>query len=231
MRLIDNGKFFIKPQKWWYFLLGVLAFVIPLLVTYKLGEMAIDTFRTSREVYNSELEGAIVRKAVEESGFKETWKGIVGVIGIILFLIYQYVIAFVIFYFWKSRIKNLDSHVKVGDNIVALPLLAHSVKCIGEVLGVYIGLIPPVAGIFLYIFCLLTGENDFYKEWNFVLYLLMLALAIVVCIMLAWFIIFIFRVFSERITLRPQIANDVRDMGDIHRAAVMQEETKNIEEA
>lgn len=229
MRLIDNGKFFIKPQKWWYFIFGLAAFIFPLIVTYLLVDQAIDVFRIGHKVYDSDLGGAIVRDAVEKSSFKDVWRGIVGVIGIILFLIYQYVVAFLFFYFWKSRIKNLDSHVKVGDNIVALPLMAHSVKCMGEVLGVYIGLIPPVAGIFLYIFFLLTGEYDFYHDWNFLKYLIVLAVAIVVCFMLAWGIIFLFRVISERITLRPQIANDVRDMGDIHRAAVMQEETENIE--
>jgi len=208
MRIIDNGKFFIKPQKWVYFLFGILAFVVPLVVTY----LIYDSF--------DDFIGPL------DSG----WDKFVGFVGITLFFIYLYLTAFLIFFFWKSRIANIDAHVKVGDNIVAIPLWAHAIKSYGECLGMYIGLLPPVGGALLYLFCLLTGEMDFYHDWLFLIYLLAWILLTVASVYLAWIVISFFRFISECISIRPQIANDVRDLGDIHRAAVMPEENKQSEE-
>lgn len=202
MRTIDNGSIFIKPQKWVYFLYGILAFVFPILVTIWIFDEGDVYFRYS-EIF---------------------WTKFVAIIAIALFIVYMYLIAYLVFLFWKSRIANIDAHVKVGDNIVAMPLFSHLIKSIGECIGVYVGLLPPVGGALFYLFTLLTGEMDFYHDWHFIGYLLLWALMSFLCVLVAWFIVFLFRFFSERITLLPQIANDVRDLGDIHRAAVMPEE-------
>ncbi|MBP1540534.1 MAG: hypothetical protein ILA29_09305 [Prevotella sp.] len=208
MRIIDNGKFFINPQKWMYLLCGLLAFVIPIVVTF-----------------------IIIANADNFLSFGDSaWKKFVGYLGILLYFIYMYLMAYLVYLFWKSRIRNIDAYVKVGDNIVANPLFGHYIKCGGECLGMYIGLMPPVGGVLFYIYLMLTGSRAFYHDGNFLKYLVLFILFMCGCILLAWWVVFFFRFISERITLLPQVANDVRDLGDIHRAAVMLEEIKANEE-
>lgn len=194
MRNVDNGRFFIKPQKWLYFINGIIAFIFPLVVTY----LIID---------NKDL------KYMFENS---TWNKFVGILAIILFLVFMYYTAYITFLFWVSRMNNIDVHVKEGDNMVAIPLYAHYIQSYGEFLALNIGLIPSVGAVLLYLFLLLTGEANFYHDRHFLTYFLILVLVIIALVVGAWAIAFISHFISECIRVIAQIANDLRDVRDIH---------------
>jgi hypothetical protein len=130
------------------------------------------------------------------------------------------------YFFWKDRCRKMNQAVRVGDQIVALPLWAHLNQSLGESLGVYIGIVPSIGGILLYIWGLLTGFEYLDLFGNNIMQtifisLLALAAFILVNIFIGFVIVLISHFISESIKISAQIANDVRDLGDIHRAATM----------
>lgn len=199
MKSLDNGKMFIKPIKWLYVLYGVFAFIIPILATYG--------------IFDSDL-GRIM-------DYGNGWEKCMFVLFLLLFIVFMYVSAYIIFKFWMSRKEHIDQVVKVGDNIVATPLVADHIQCFGEAMGVYIGVVAPFAICLFYLFALLSGFDGFYKDGIFIKVLLGCILAILALVILAWFIVFIAHYISEQIRLKANMANDLRDIADIHRSGII----------
>ena len=132
--------------------------------------------------------------------------------------------------FWFHRCKKIDQVVKVGDQIVAIPLFSHFVQSLGEMYGLSVAVVTPVLIIILYLFGVLTGVDALGATGgdNYLLIILLGLLFViiysVVSIIVGFLIVLITHFISEIIKLPAQIANDVRDLGDIHRAATMTNE-------
>ena len=122
LSLIDNGKFFIIPMKWIYKILSVLIFIVPIIVLYKI----IQLFDTGIFEYMG------------------GWNKFVAVVVCVLFFVSVLALAYVNFRFWQSRCKKIDHVVKVGDQVVAVPLYSNLLQNIGEVWGINIAIVGPV---------------------------------------------------------------------------------------
>lgn len=201
---IDNGSFFISPMKWIYTVFAYLSFIPPFLLVYFIFELS------------------------DEGLFKymSGWSKFTAYLFCLIFLAVVVFAAFLMYYFWKNRCKKIDQAVRVGDQIVALPLWAHFNQSLGESLGVYIGIVPSIAGVLIYIWGLLTGFEYLNMFGNNILQTIFISLLALVAFILAniligFVIVIVSHFISECIKLSAQIANDVRDLADIHRAATM----------
>lgn len=211
LSLIDSGKFFTQPMRWLYVIFACLSFVPALLVLYFIYEEGIN---------------GILRYA-------EGWVKFSGYLFCLIFALFVIVTAILMFYYWMDRSHKVAHIVNDGDQIVAMPVWAHYTQSIFESLGVYIAIIPPMGAVLFYLWGVITGFKyiEPFAEVGDIIKLLvigLLALAgfIFVCLLLSYIIILVAHYLGESIRVRAQIANDVRDLGDIHRAATLLREAK-----
>jgi len=212
LSLIDSGKFFIQPVRWLYVLFACLSFVQALLILYLIYEMGID---------------GILQ-------YTEGWIKFSGYLFCFIFAVFVIVSAILMFYFWMNRSNKVVRVVNEGDQIVAMPVWAHLVQSILESSGVYLAIIPPTGAVLFYLWCIFTGFKyvDPYADAGDIFKILLagllaLVLFIFICLLLSYIIILIAHYIGESIRVRAQIANDVRDLGDIHRAATLLREAES----
>ena len=198
---IDNGKFFIKPTKWGYTILAWLSILLPI---------AACVF-----IYQA-YDGQVF-------GYVEGWEKFSLVLLSIFFFIFVCVAAYLNYLFWIHRRSAIDSTVKVGDQIVVIPVFAHFLQSWGESMGLLLGLIPAIGVVMVFIWQVLSGfhQFDLFDNYikNFFGGLVVTILAVAACCLVGYSIVFLNRWMGELMRLRAQVANDVRDLGDIHRAA------------
>lgn len=206
LKLIDDGRFLIKPMKWFYYLKGVVPFLLPLLFIYLVIDDGMHTHFSD-------------------------WGKILWWIFVVLFTLYLGIVAYINFLFWCNRAKRVDQVVKRGDNIVAIPLVADNIKNTGEILGIMVSVIVIVGAVLFFVFMLLSGEQGFYKDLYFLNLLVKIVVISLVCILITYLIIMLTHFVSERLRMFAQMSNDLRDVADIHRAAAMlSEEEENTQE-
>ena len=94
-------------------------------------------------------------------------------------------------------------------------------------------MIPPMGATLFYLWGVITGFKyiEPYAETDDIIKMLLLGLLILVififiCLLLSYIVILIAHFIGESIRVRAQIANDVRDLGDIHRAATLLREAE-----
>ena len=206
LSLIDSGKFFIQPMRWLYVFFACLSFIPALYTLYWMYDKGID---------------GILKYA-------EGWVKFSGYFFCFIFAIFVIVTAILMYYYWMNRSHKVAHIVKEGDQIVAMPVWAHFVQSIFESSGVYIAIIPPLGSALFYVWGLVTGfkyidpygdAGDFFKI--LLVGLIVWALFTFICLLVSYIIILIAHFIGESIRVRAQIANDVRDLGDIHRAATL----------
>lgn len=211
LSLIDSGKFFVQPMRWLYILFAVLSFVPALITLYVMYEYGID--------------GTLK--------YASGWMKFSGYLFCFIFAIFVIVTAILMFYFWMNRSHAVSQVVKEGDQIVAMPVWAHLVQSTFESWGVYISIIPSTGAALFYIWGIFTGfkainyyttVGEFFK--TLFVGLLVLALFAFICLLVGYVIILIAHYIGESIRVRAQIANDVRDLGDIHLAATLLREAE-----
>lgn len=201
---IDNGMFFINPTKWGYTILAWLSFLLPIAA------------------------GILFYMAYEEDVFGSVngWDKYSLILLFIVFFVFVCVAAYMNYLFWIHRRSAINSTVKVGDQIVTIPVFAHFVQSWGESAGLLLGLLPSIAVVLLYLWGILTGFHNldlfdnFFK--NLFGGLVVVILVVAACCYVGYCHVFIARWLGECMRLRAQIANDVRDLGDIHRAATFE---------
>lgn len=201
LELIDNGRYLIRPFKWMYLMNAILSWAPAVFFIV-----------------------AVIGQLEPSLRYTEGWTKIVCILGIFIFFVFLLFVGYLGFLFWTNRKKRIDDIVKEGDSAIAIPLFADWVKCIGESCGMFLGLVIPIGLIVLYMFFLLTGYQGFYKDGTFIIVLFAMLGIIVVCEIASYFIILINRYISERIKIFGQMANDLHDVADIHRAVVEIEE-------
>ena len=211
LSLIDSGKFFIQPMSWLYVVFACLSFLPALLILCCMYYAGI---------------GDIL-------SYTEGWTKFSGYLFCFIFALFVIVTAILMFYYWMNRSHKVAHIVNEGDQIVAMPVWAHFVQSIFESSGVYIAMIPPMGATLFYLWGVITGFKYMlpYAEFGDIMKallvgLLALAIFIFICLLFGYIIILIAHFIGESIRVRAQIANDVRDLGDIHRAATLLREAE-----
>jgi len=206
LSLIDSGKFFIQPMRWLYILFAYLSFVPALFILYWL--------------YDTGIDGGLQ--------YAKGWVKFSGYLFCFIFAVFVIIAAILMFYFWMNRSQKVVRDVNEGDQIVAMPIWAHFIQSIFESSGVYIGIIPPFGAALFYLWSVFTGFKYIipFSEFGdiikmFFVGLVALAFFTLICLLMSYIVILLAHYIGESIRVRAQIANDVRDLGDIHRAATM----------
>ncbi|MBO4612786.1 MAG: hypothetical protein J5671_06410 [Bacteroidaceae bacterium] len=211
LSLIDSGKFFTRPMRWLYVFFAILSLVPTVVVLYFL--------------YDKGVEGVL--------GYLSGWAKFSGYLFCIIFALYVIVAGVLMMYYWMDRGRKVTLIVNEGDQIVAMPVWSHLVQSLMESFGVYICLVPPIGAVLFYVWGLISGFQLVNGSFDFEDYvktlfigIALLALVVFVCFLLSYIIILIAHYIGESIRVRAQIANDVRDLGDIHRAATILREAE-----
>ena len=197
---IDSGRFFRSPIKVFYILIGVSTF---LPMSLPIALLFIPQVHSLISIQN-------------------TWTIFVCYFGIFLLLVYFFILGIFGFFYWRNRQRDLYATVRIGDKIKAIPVCAHIVRSLGEWNGVYLFVSTMGAYLILYIIALLTGGGSFENFWKILLGgLLLIPILCLILFLISYPIILFAHAISERLLIRAIVANNVSDLGDIHRAAVM----------
>ena len=200
VKLIDDGKFFVNPMCWWFWVKGCILFLLPLFGAYKITDMwSMMSYAT---------------------GYQKT---IFFVMSLLLFVALC-AISYYNFVYWRNRAHLLPSLVKPGDRVVAMPLVANNIKFTGEALGMLIAAIGTTLAILAFVFMILSGVGGFYSN-DFIEKFLLLLLGCVGLTLGSWILgygfVILARFISESINIRVHITNDLRDIADVERNATV----------
>ncbi len=215
LQLIDDGRFLIKPMKWFYYFKGVVPFLIPVCVLYFIFTETPRFLFLDVHVYNN------------------AWAKILVYVFGYVFIVYLIFLAYIIFLFWVHRAKRLEKVVRKGDAIVAIPLFADNVKNNGEIFALFLSFAVIGWSIMFFVFMIISGAEAFYTHDFFENVLILLAECVgssIVAIIISFFIIMVTHFIAERLRLFAQMCNDLRDVADIHRAATIQKNTDMLEQ-
>lgn len=207
LQYIDSGRFFRSPIKVLYILIGVSTFVPMLLPIVLLFIPHVHYFISSQG----------------------TWTTIVSYFGVLVLIVYFLMLGFFGFYYWRNRQRDLYATVRIGDKIKAIPVCAHIIRSLGEWNGVYLFVSTMGAYLILYVLALLTGGGSI-EIFLIILFggLLVIPVLGFVLFLISYPIILSAHAISERLMIRAIVANNVSDLGDIHRAAVMPEVEETV---
>lgn len=209
LQYIDSGRFFRSTMKVLYILFGACAFIPAAMIIIFLFE--------------EETRGVFMFYALEG------WSKFIVYFALFLIFVYFVFLGFCGFFYWMRRQKDLYQTVRIGDKIKALPTVAHIIRCLGESFGLLFFFVPLGAYIIFYVLLIFAGfkplgaydVDDFFKL--FFLGLLGIPVVAIVLFLNSYLVILISHGISEQILIKTSIANNVSDIGDIHRATLMQE--------
>lgn len=207
LQYIDSGRFFRSPIKVFYILIGVSTFLPVFLPIVLLFIPQVHYFISSQG----------------------TWPTIVSYLGVLVLIVYFLVLGFFGFFYWRNRQRDLYATVRVGDKIKAIPVCAHIIRCLGEWNGVYLFVSTMGAYLILYVLALISGGGDF-EGFLIILFggLLAIPLLCLILFLISYSIILSAHAISGRLLIKAIVANNVSDLGDIHRAAVMPEAEESL---
>lgn len=207
LQYIDSGRFFRSPIKVFYILIGVSTFLPVFLPIVLLFIPQVHYFISSQG----------------------TWPTIVSYLGVLVLIVYFLVLGFFGFFYWRNRQRDLYATVRVGDKIKAIPVCAYIIRCLGEWNGVYLFVSTMGAYLILYVLALISGGGDF-EGFLIILFggLLAIPLLCLILFLISYSIILSAHAISERLLIKAIVANNVSDLGDIHRAAVMPEAEESL---
>lgn len=205
LQYIDSGRFFKSPIKLLYILFGITAFV-----PVALPIMALCSSSFHERVF-----------------YLNSWTRIVCYVGVVLLLVYFLILGFFGFFYWCKRYHDFNSSIRVGDKIKAIPVLAYVVRSLGEWKGVYLFVSIMGSSVIVYLCALLSGGGSF-STFLSILFVGCLAIIVlgILLFLLSYLIILVAHTISEKLLIKAIVANNVSDLGDIHRAAMM----PNVEE-
>lgn len=162
--------------------------------------------------------------------FLDGWSKFIVYLSLFLVFIYFVFLGICGFFYWLGRQKDLYQTVRIGDKIKALPTVAHVIRCLGESYGLLSFFAALGAYIICYVLSIFAGfkplgaieAGDFFRF--FFLGLLGIPVLAIALFLHSYLVILIAHGISEMILIKTSIANNVSDIGDIHRATLMQEE-------
>lgn len=207
LNLIDDGRFLIKPTKWYYRLKGIPPFVLPVLSASVIPGLKF--FRNLNGAFGAYLL-------------------------LVLLTIYLLGVAIFVFALWWNRSNRLEEKVRPGDDAVAIPLFADNIKSSGEIFAIMTALIGFGFSLFLFLIMASTDKEvlfddvHFYRKGVWLISLCILVFYWLFTAIASYSIIFITRFISEKLRLMATMNNNLRDVADIHRAAVLVENADKV---
>lgn len=126
--------------------------------------------------------------------------------------------------YWINRSNSLRSKIQCGNDIVVMPIIADYVQCTFEWFGLTLMIFTPLYAMYFGI----IGQL-FMEFGDYLVGLISCILFSILVIWIGYCITCLGHFFGENIRAISTIANNVRDLGDIHRAATMTGE-ENVEE-
>lgn len=216
LHYIDNGKFFREPMKIFYLVNGFLPAITP--IAYSVAFLFF-------------VFGELIPN---DHKYENIWTKFLVITGGSLIGAWLAVIALLSIFYWINRKNQLTRTVRVGDNIKAIPIIAHYITCAGESTGLMLALTPLGSYIIVYVMVLLGGYS--LLPGGIELSLLPIvaiggvvgfALLVIAMFLICYPIVLLSHVVGEKLRIKAQLANDLRDVSDIHRAATMTEETED----
>ncbi len=207
--LIDNGRFFITPLKWWYIFKGCVAWLIPLAFV---GFLIVqwDDVKMMLDMSNA-------------------WTSIVGIVMLILFTCVLGLLAYLTMQFWFHRKRRLDTLLHEDNSVVAIPLVVDNFQNNAEWASLFLSLSTICGSVLLLVFFILTGALDFYQG-NFILMLFGIIVVDLVVVLISWFSLLFVHFLAEQLRMIPEICNNLRDVADIHRAATIIQRPKSVQQ-
>ena len=146
-----------------------------------------------------------------------------GIINKLVFLIIFALASIYGLLFWINRSNCLRAKVQNGSDIVVILIVADFVQTVAEWYGLLIAIFAPIVLIYMGVLgqLFISGGTGYF-------YFLLGAIGmIVVSEIIAYVIISGGHFFAETMRAIATITNNVRDLGDIHRAATMAPEEPN----
>lgn len=200
LQYIDSGRFFKNPIKLLYILFGIIAFV-PVVLPI----MALCSSSFHERIF-----------------YLNSWTRIVCYVGVALLFVYFLILGFFGFFYWCKRYHDFNSSIRVGDKIKAIPVLAYVVRSLGEWKGIYLFVFTMGASVIVYLCALLSGGGSF-SNFLGILFVGLLAIIVlgILLFLLSYLVILAAHTISEKLLIKAIVANNISDLGDIHRAAMM----------
>ena len=203
LNYIDNGKFFREPMRVFYLLNAIVPFLTPLLYLIVIVPLW------------GRMDYVLLG-----------WTKICAIIALFLGFVWLLVLAYGTYVYWMNRRKALYRCFREGDDFKAIPLVANYIQCWGESYGLSLAIAPIGVYVIVYVMGLLCGFNIGYG-FDFRIFLLCTLLGIVglavLCLamfLLCYPIVMFAHFASEKLRVKANLANDMRDLADIHRASV-----------
>lgn len=138
--------------------------------------------------------------------------------GIFLFLVLLAMGVFIMM-IWINRSNKLRSRIKTGSDIAVIPLAVDFFQTCFECYGLVVMFVPSVCAVYIGFIGQLFLDAGSYSQ------LLITCLGIAVgCVIIGYVIVAFGHLLGESLRALATITNNVRDLGDIHRAATMTEE-------
>ncbi|MCF0205234.1 MAG: hypothetical protein HUK12_08115 [Muribaculaceae bacterium] len=216
LRMIDSGVFFKKPMQWLYLLTGILSFLPPL--------CCIVIFFAISKIVSPYMEG---------------WGEALFYIMMFLLVVVSIILGYFSFLFWQHRSNRLGNAIKDYDDISALPVWGHYLQTSFEYWGLFSVIVPAIGFIAIFLYAFLSFNTYIFANLGYEFFhigsemgdyfagligaLVTLAFIILGLCILGYVMVLISHVIGENIRIKANIANDTRDMGDILRAATMNE--------
>lgn len=197
---MDNDITLKKAYQWLYYITGALCLVSPISMLYSLLNKGRDLTELIKNI---------------------PWQATLAIIFLLVWLVATSAVCFLIFKYWKKHGDELKTTIPNGSPYTNTIFVSDYLKCFSysSTLLYYVPIVVFV--VLAFIWCALTNFADFYKDYHFFIGLGIVLLVIVLCALLAIGQVLLFRFLSEHIIMKVNMANDLRDLGDIYRNAAI----------
>lgn len=120
--LIDNGRFFYKPLKYFYYFMALVSVILPIYMLFVMIDSRIYD-------YLSEMRSVLII----------TWM-LFAAVGVVVALIFV------------NRASKIDNEFKDFGDYVAVPIFAHLIRTVGEVVGISFAIFFTASGFLSLLF-------------------------------------------------------------------------------
>ncbi len=215
VNIIDNGKIFRKPPTYFYRFFGIVCMFFAIFI-------AVIPF-CERPTSNFEYVVWGLAHSITCNYFNA-----------FIFLLVTLSAGSFNLLFWINRSNKLRSRVPTGSDIVVIPVVADILQSFLEWIGYTIMLFVPIYSIYYGIFGQLFEAYsangsfpDFDTYKSIFIFKIFFSIGAVIG---GYIIITLGHFFGENIKAIATITNNVRDLGDIHRAVTMNTDISQAEQ-
>lgn len=194
---MDNDITLKKAYKWLYYITGAIsllniAYIVSLLVS------CFHELRWQME--------------------KGSWAFTLAIILSVALGAFTIYVSIITFRYWKQHGDKINNNIPNGTKYTNMLFMSDYLKCYSYnyLLNSTLPYTAFVAAAWLWI--VLTGKLNVYDVWyGLIVWTLAAVLTCVIMFVLILFVNLIIRIISEKLLLKVNIANDLRDLGDIYR--------------